>query len=228
MKWAISYLLQILDTGKEIVSALNLGQAKQYVLQRLERDLSPRLLYHGVSHTRDDVVPAVERLAGMEGIQGDSLSLLRTAAWFHDLGFVEGPPNHELTSARIALQVLPGFGYNDDQVQIVRQAIFATTLPQSPQTLIEQILADADLDVLGRNDFIILNNNLRSELSLYGREYSDREWYASQVEFMTSHTYFTASARKLRDTGQLKNMEELKKRLETLDDSRRSYSSPTF
>ena len=191
-------------------------QAKQYVLQRLETELSPNLVYHGVSHTREDVVPAVERLADMEGIQGESLSLLLTAAWFHDLGFIEGPQNHELVSARIAVQVLPGFGYHDEQVRRIQQAILATTLPQSPQNLLEHILADADLDVLGRDDFILLNNNLRRELFLYGKEYSDREWYASQIEFMESHTYFTASARKLRDADQLKNIRELKKRLEKI------------
>jgi uncharacterized protein len=63
---------------------MNLEQAKQYMLQRLEAELSTDLVYHGVSHTHEDVVAAVERLAGMEGMQGDSLSLLYTAAWFHD------------------------------------------------------------------------------------------------------------------------------------------------
>jgi uncharacterized protein len=164
----------------------------------------------------------------MEAVQQDSLYLLYTAAWFHDLGFIEGPQNHELASARIARQELPGFGYNDEQVEIIQQAILATTLPQSPQTLLEQILADADLDVLGRQDFMLLNGDLRRELSLYGTEFSDREWYASQIEFMESHTYFTASARKLREAGQWKNIEELKKRLETLDDSGRFYSSLTL
>jgi uncharacterized protein len=198
---------------------MNLDQAKQYALQRLEAELSPNLVYHGVSHTREDVVPAVERLAILEGIQGGALSLLRTAAWYHDLGFVEGPHHHELTGARIAGQVLPGLGYNEEQVEIVQQAILATTLPQSPQTLLEQILADADLDLLGRADFMLLNRNLRRELSLYGREFSDREWYMSQIEFIQPHTYFTASARKLRDAGHMKNLAELKKRLETLGDS---------
>jgi uncharacterized protein len=210
------------------VGVLNWEQAKQYAIARMERELSPNLLYHGISHTRDDVVLAAERLADMEGIQGDSLSLLYTAAWFHDLGFIEGPQNHELSSARIAREVLPGFDYNDEQVKMIQQAILATRLPQSPQNLLEQILADADLDALGRDDFMLLNSNLRRELSLYGKEFSDREWYTSQIEFMESHTYFTASARELRQAGQSKNIEELKKRLEKSDDSRGSYSSPTL
>src|SRR6266536_2303068 len=101
-------------------------------------------------------------LAGMEGVQGDALSLLLTAAWFHDLGFVEQPQYHELISARIAVQVLPGFGYTDEQVEIVRWAILATALPQAPQNVLEQILTDADLDVLGRDAFMKRSDDLRS------------------------------------------------------------------
>lgn len=193
---------------------MNFQHAKQYALHRLERELPPNLLYHGITHTRDDVVPAVETLAKMEGIQGDSLSLLLTAAWFHDLGFVEQPQYHELISARIAVGVLPGFSYTSEQVEIVRWAILATILPQDPQNLLEQILTDADLDNLGRDDFMLRNGDLRHELAYFGREFSDREWYSRQLKFLESHTYFTASARTLRDAEKLKNIRELKHKLE--------------
>jgi uncharacterized protein len=152
-------------------------------------------------------------LAGMEGVQGDALSLLLTAAWFHDLGFVEQPRYHELISARIAVQVLPGFGYTNKQVEIVRWAILATAIPQYPQSLLERILTDADLDVLGRDDFMLTNDNLRRELALFGQEFSDLDWYSRQLQFLEAHTYFTDSARALRDTGQLKNIRMLEKKL---------------
>jgi len=196
------------------MGTLHVHHAKHYALHRLERELSPNLLYHGIKHTRDEVLPAVERLASMEGVQGDLLLLLLTAAWFHDLGFVEQPQYHELISARIAVQVLPGFGYTNEQVEIVRWAILATILPQDPQNLLEQILTDADLDILGRDDFMLRNGELRHELAFFGKEYTDREWYTQQLKFLESHTYFTASARTLRDAGKLKNIRELMDKLE--------------
>lgn len=198
------------------MDALSFKRARQYALHRLERELSPNLLYHGIKHTRDEVVPAVERLAGMEGIQGDSLFLLLTAAWFHDVGYVEQPQYHELISARIAVQALPGFGYASEQVEIVKWAVLATILPQDPQNLLEKILTDADLDILGRDDFISRNGELRHELAYLGREYTDREWYSRQLKFLESHTYFTASARSLRDAGKLKNIRKLRNRLEEI------------
>jgi uncharacterized protein len=198
------------------MGTLNFQHAKQYALHRLERELSPNLLYHGITHTRDEVLPAVERLAGMEGIQGDTLLLLLTAAWFHDLGFVEQPQYHELISARIAVLVLPGFGYTNEQVEFVRWAILATILPQDPQNFFEQILTDADLDILGCDNFMFRNGELRRELAFFGKEYIDREWYSRQLKFLESHTYFTASARSLRDAGKLKNIRELRNRLEEI------------
>jgi uncharacterized protein len=200
------------------VDKANFEQAKQYALHRLEQELSPSLIYHGVSHTRDDVVPAVERLAKMEGVTGDAFFLILTAAWFHDLGFIEQSLHHELISARIAAQALPRFGYDEEQIESIRWAILATALPQSPQNLLEQILTDADLDVLGRDDFMVSNAKLRRELSLFGKEYTDKEWIASQIKFVESHAYFTNSARSLRNEGKIKNILYLKELLPQMKD----------
>jgi uncharacterized protein len=191
-------------------------QAKQYAIRLLSQEVSPNFFYHGFAHTRDYVVPAAERLAGMEGVQGESLTLLLTAAWFHDLGYVEQAVHHELIGARIAQQILPSFGYTGEQVEIVRWAILATALPQSPTNLLEEILTDADLDVLGHEDFMLRNSDLRRELAFLGKEYNDVEWYLGQLQFVERHKYFTASARALRDAGKLLNIAGIKRILETL------------
>ncbi len=59
-----------------------------YVFSLLERELDPKLYYHGVHHTRDDVLPAVERLGALAGVMGDDLLVLQTAALFHDTGYL--------------------------------------------------------------------------------------------------------------------------------------------
>jgi uncharacterized protein len=198
------------------MNSQNFEQARQYAIHRLENELSPNLFYHGLPHTRDEVVPAVERLASLEGVRGKSLFLLLTAAWFHDLGYVEQARYHELISARIAVQVLPSFGYTEKQVETVRWAILATALPQSPTSLLEEILADADLDVLGRENFMSRNQDFRRELAVLGEEFTDEEWFSGQLKFIEGHEYFTASARSLRDAQKILNITELKEALEAL------------
>jgi uncharacterized protein len=201
----------------EIINSMNFDQAKQYALDRLEKKLPMGLYYHGLIHTTDDVVPATKKFAEGEGVTGESLDLLLTAAWFHDLGFIEVRAGHEAIGARIASEVLPRFGYNQGQIQTVRGIIMATVVPQSPLTILEQIMADADLDVLGRDDFMLRNGNLRRELAFFGQEFTDTQWYSGQLKFVESHAYFTSSARALRDSGQVKNVANLKRKLEEIN-----------
>jgi len=191
-------------------------QARRYVIKRLELELPPQRVYHNVAHTRDEVAPAAERLAVAEGIEGEALLLVCTAAWFHDLGFIQQGPDHEVIGAQIAAQVLPRFGYSSEQITAIRGMIMATRLPQSPCTLLEQIIADADLDLLGCDDFITRNDDLRAEMATYGQTMTDEAWYASQLEFLQGHRYFTAAADALRAAGKVKNAQWLHQQLARL------------
>ena len=62
------------------------------------------LHYHDLRHTTD-VCAAVERLALMEGIEGDDIFLLKTAALYHDAGFVHQYANNEDIGADLAQEV---------------------------------------------------------------------------------------------------------------------------
>jgi uncharacterized protein len=188
-------------------------QAKDYALRRLALELSRELYYHGIHHTRDDVLPAVGRLAAMAGIRGERLLLLRTAALYHDIGWIEQGDGHEEIGVGIVREVLPGFGYNDSQVDVISNMIRATQVPQSPQTELEQLLCDADLDSLGREDFFVTSQLLRLELTAQGVEISLRHWHEMQLKFLTDHSYFTATAQALRGPGKEKNVHEVRELL---------------
>ncbi len=187
--------------------------ARKYALDRLERELPESVSYHSVSHTRDDVARAAERLARMEGLDEETILLLRTAAIFHDVGYIEHPEDHENASIQTAGEVLPRFGYNPEQIERIQAMILATKLPQTPHNREEEILADADLDTLGREDFFTLSLHLRSEMASRGQQFDELQWYARQLDFLSNHHYWTASARRLREEGKQKNIAELKRRL---------------
>ena len=187
--------------------------ARAYAIGRLERELSPELCYHSIAHTCDDVVPAAERIAAAEGVTGEALLLLRTASYFHDIGFVERREDHEVIGARITAQVLPDFGYDHTQIVKIVGMIMATRLPQSPQTHLQQTMADADLDVLGLLDFLAVNNCLRVELAHAGMPASDADWYRVQLRFLRGHHYWTTAARALREEQKRRNIATLERML---------------
>ena len=174
-------------------------KAQAYAIRRLEAELSPLLTYHSLRHTRDDVVVAAKRLATIENVDAEEHMLLVTAAYFHDIGFVEQRQEHEQASVHIVKKVLPGFGFSAAQNEVITGIIMATRLPQSPRNHLEQIIADADLDALGRPDFWERNQALRIEMATFGDPVSDAEWYANQIIFMRSHAYFTLAAQMTRE-----------------------------
>jgi uncharacterized protein len=183
--------------------------AIKHALRRLRRELSPTLLYHDYEHTAEDVLPAAERLAALSGVGGYDLQLLRVGAAYHDLGYIDAYWQHELASLRMAAQTLPKFGFDAARIDLVLGMIASTRLPQSPRTLLEQILADADLDNLGREDYFQLSERLRQELELQGEKQPPTRWRKAQMEFLTQHRYFTEAATKLRQPTLTRNLRRL-------------------
>jgi uncharacterized protein len=191
----------------------DLAKARAYVLNRLEHELSPNLTYHCIGHTRDEVAPAADLLATLEKVPPEDHLLLLTGAYFHDLGFIRQRQNHEAVSIQLAEQTLPGFGYSDSQVSVVRGIILATHLPQAPATLLERIMADADMDDLGNESFWKRSQDLRQELDTFGSRFTDEEWYTYQLRLMEDHQYFTASGQSLRNSLKRQHMLEVKQLL---------------
>jgi uncharacterized protein len=184
----------------------NFELARKYAFDRLAQELSPLLTYHSLAHTRDEVVPAADRIAALEGLTGEDLLLLRTAAVFHDSGYIEQHNLHEEGSARLAAAVLPQFDYTPAQITVIVDIILATRLPQVARTLPEQILADADLAILGQTDYLPRNAVLRQELAALNKPATDQQWYSGQLNFIRSHRYFTGAARSLFEAQQQINI----------------------
>lgn len=184
-------------------------QARSYALSRLEKELPDFLTYHCIEHTRDDVVPAVAMLADALGVDAHARLLLLTAAYFHDTGFIYQVQNHEEVGVEIAREVLPSLGYSPHQIDVIDGLIMATRMPQNPHGLLQEIIADADMDSLGREDFFPIADNLRRELEALGSVRSDADWYQFEIGFLSNHRYFTSAARQIRDGQKARNIARL-------------------
>ena len=88
--------------------------------------------------------------------------------------------------------------------------IMATKIPQSPKTHLEQVICDADLDYLGRNDFEFISNNLRKEFFDVGVVKTEEQWMQLQISFIGAHQYFTKTSQKSRNKKKLKHLRQLK------------------
>ena len=196
------------------------------IVRRLRRGLPAERQYHSAHHTENEVLPAAERLAGIIGIAGQQKRLLLTAAAFHDTGYIDGPDEgHEERSIAIAREVLPSFDYTPEEIEDVACIIRATKWPQQPRNLVEQVMADADLSMVGLpwEEFSTRQKHLRAEIeAVDGITIPDEEWYEEQIDFVSSHSFFTDAAHALFDEQKASNIARMREYLEKLRAAKQS------
>lgn len=185
-------------------TSMNFEKAKEFILEKLENELPKHLKYHNIEHILD-VYQASVKYAELEGINIEDTTLLKTASLFHDSGFIVQAEGHEQISCDITQQHLPDFGYTQEQIDKIKGMIMATKIPQSPANHLEEILADSDLDYLGRDDFEQISERLFEELGLTDRN----QWNKIQISFFEKHSYFTESAKRLRKEKKQQNLEKI-------------------
>lgn len=188
---------------------MKLTEAREYALERLTNDVPTTHCYHNVEHTRDGVVPVALEIGRKLNLSPHDLALLETAAWFHDIGLIHTNAEHERMGCAIAASVLTQFEYTQGEIERIETMIMATKVPQAPTDLLAAILCDADLDVLGREDFRPKNERLRQEMANLGQSFSDARWYSSQWRFIIEHHYHTPPARQRRTQQKMLNAQYL-------------------
>jgi len=181
---------------------------QEVILDKLERELPDFLFYHNVKHTVD-VVTEVELIGWAEGCNDEEILLLKTAALFHDAGHTVSYDDHEYQGTLLAREMLPGYGYTEDQINRICSIVMSTKLPPKPTDLLEQIICDSDLDYLGRSDFIPVSNTLFEELKAQDKITNLNDWNRMQVKFISVHQYFTATARSLREVNKKLQIERI-------------------
>jgi class 3 adenylate cyclase/predicted metal-dependent HD superfamily phosphohydrolase len=195
-------------------------QMRGHILNRLKSLLPEELSYHDLPHTLN-VEKAVVRYARLEGLTKDEILLVRTAALFHDAGFIKQYKNNEVFGAQMAAAILPQFGYTEFQVDIIKKIILSTTHEIEPITLMEKIMCDADHDYLGRPDYHSIAKKLRKEMALYGRTFEEEEWIDFQLEYLQhGHVFYTETAKNIRKQGKESRIRELKRQKEELQETK--------
>lgn len=192
------------------MNTILLPGVEAYVTRFFTEHPRPELTYHTLSHTKA-VVKAAEKLAHHYQLSEPDHLTVVTAAWFHDLGYLTGPPDgHEATGADLARAFLQQSAMPAPVVEQVAGCIRATKMPQSPGTLLEEILCDADLFHLASDEYKDGQKKLRKEKkNLTGVAISGFDWRQENIAFLSQHRYFTDYARTLLQKGLAGNLRKL-------------------
>lgn len=193
------------------------GEAAEYVSAYLSSHLDKNFCYHDYFHTFS-VVNAVDRLCELSRLSKQEKRILLVSAWFHDTGYTRQIDGHEEAGTSIAEQFLRSKNVDEVETEQVKAYILATKYPQNPKNKLEQIICDADLLYITEPHFIDRSGLLRKEwCATLNRNYTDKEWYELNIEFLRNHTFHTEEYREELNKLKSKNMKRLKTKLEELD-----------
>ena len=124
-----------------------------HVISLFDQYQANDLMYHNLEHTKT-VVKRSSEIAANYHLSDTELFILSAAAWFHDTGqLVGGTKFHEDRSVLIMKKFLEPRGIAQEIVDKIEGCICATKLPQSPKSLLEEVICDADTYNLGTEDF---------------------------------------------------------------------------
>jgi hypothetical protein len=139
------------------------------------------------------------------------LFILSAAAWFHDTGHLFGGVKlHELRGVRIMEDFFETKRLQKGTIDKIRDCICATKLLQTPASLLEEVICDADTYNLGTRDFIKNDKLLKKEYEL--RNIDVYNWEKKTLNLLLTHKFFTQYCQALLNGVKEKNIEIVKSR----------------
>ena len=192
---------------------LNKNEMQGFVLGLFEKKLNRFYHFHNAHHTLYVIDRATE-IAQHEKCTLAEIELIKVAALWHDTGYLNIYLGHEEESCAFVKKYLPNYGYCNEEIILVCGMIMATKTPQSPNNLLEEIVADADLEYLGTSASESTAMLLYKELKHLNPLLSLQQWNEIQINFLKNHKYFTnfckATAEPIKQAYLRKLIDELK------------------
>lgn len=189
------------------------------ILNNLSEKLPRHLSYHSLGHIID-VANVCDRYIEYYMVGERPAHLIRIAAVAHDYGYIFTPVEHE---ERSIMEIRPMLkGYSDTEISVISGLIRATKVPQQPQNLYEEIIADADLDYLGRDDYDAISEGLYREFLHFGVVKNEIEWLELQIKFLEGHKFHTSWAKMYRRDAKQRVLQKIRKELNSRNLSKKA------
>ncbi len=172
------------------------------------------LYYHHYDHALSVMDRAVY-LWEKEWVSDRELEILAIAGLFHDTGFVIQYDDNEVIGAKIAQNYLRTILYPEEDIKIVQSIIIATEPDRQPQSLLEQIIKDADMDNLWREDFFDISDRLKQEReTIQNIKIKDPDWHHASLDVIEWHKFYTPTQIRERNAKLQKNTQKLKEKID--------------
>jgi predicted metal-dependent HD superfamily phosphohydrolase len=178
---------------------------EDYVTAIFKTHPSKNLLYHNLRHTQK-VAGYASEIALFYKMNDESLFIIRSAAWFHDTGYLfTGPKAHEEESVRIMKEFISNFNVSEMVIDKIQRCIMVTRRVTVPVSLSEEIMCDADTYHFGTLEFRQTDPLIKKEIELLtGTE--SKDWLSTTIHMLRNHRFYTSYCQEKLNVGKSQNM----------------------
>lgn len=172
-------------------------KSEDYVNQYLKNNLPSNFIYHNFSHTENVVERIKEISQSYDELSEVDKEALLIAGWFHDIGYAVSSENHEAESQKITKAFLKNEDYDTEKVEQILKLIQTTKVGETPESLPEKIIKDADCGHFASDDFEDVSELLRQEFKMVKKQnFNVNEWIDENLKVLTEkHQFYTDYAR---------------------------------
>ena len=175
------------------------------VYDDLSKKLDKKYHYHNLFHTKRVINSAIKIGSNYE-LSKNEWEILLTSCLLHDYAFIDSHIDHEEKGAILAKEILPAYSFNDSDINSIQSLILITKVDAKPQSLLESIIRDADLEYLGSSNFEKISEYLKREWIECGVVKDDFHFYDIQLKFLNIHKFYTDFMREEGKSWKEKNM----------------------
>lgn len=201
-------------------------KAHQFVTDMLVNKLPIDFTYHNFEHTKL-VVEGALVIGKAENLGEEEMEVLLIAAWFHDTGLAYTKEDHEEKSVLIAMEFLQQQNASENLITKVSECIRATKQGVIPKEEVHQVIRDADMYHISKDNYDDFAKRLRIEWALvYDKFYSEKEWNHLNLQFLISHEFHTTYAKELLRDKKEQIVKRIRKKVKKIDkdiDSKLSF-----
>ena len=185
-----------------------LEEIENYIRILFREHCDESFFFHNLSHTQKVVSRTIE-IAEQIKLSPDDTFKAMAAAWFHDAGYLFVHPSlHEEKSTEVMLEFMAG--KSDDSVLAeIAGCIMATKYPTNPESLLQQIICDADTYHFGTNEFIESNEKVFLEFRMKIPGLDRERFNEGTVSMLLHHQFYTEYCTTLLDAGKQRNIDRL-------------------
>jgi predicted metal-dependent HD superfamily phosphohydrolase len=171
---------------------LLIKETETFITKYMRKHDNPGLLFHNLPQT-EYVLSVINQLAKDCALKEEDVFIVKAAGWFLYVGYYKDARHPDVGSAKLAEEFFRDAGVEAETIELIKKCILSATNAAIPDTLLGEIMHDANSAYIGTDNFFRDNKLKRKEFEMLygGRRINKNEWNSKTIQMLESHEFYT-------------------------------------